>query len=69
MRLALREAEKGLGRTSPNPCVGAVLVRNGEIVGQGYHRKAGTAHAEVNAILDAGDRVVGKQLELGMQRA
>ncbi|WPD23671.1 MAG: bifunctional diaminohydroxyphosphoribosylaminopyrimidine deaminase/5-amino-6-(5-phosphoribosylamino)uracil reductase RibD [Candidatus Electrothrix scaldis] len=53
MRLALREAEKGLGRTSPNPCVGAVIVRDDEVIAQGYHRQAGTPHAEVNAIADA----------------
>ncbi|CAK8724161.1 MAG: diaminohydroxyphosphoribosylaminopyrimidine deaminase [Candidatus Electronema aureum] len=54
MRLALDLAKKGLGRTAPNPCVGAVLVRDGNIIGSGYHRNAGTPHAEVNAIADAG---------------
>jgi diaminohydroxyphosphoribosylaminopyrimidine deaminase / 5-amino-6-(5-phosphoribosylamino)uracil reductase len=54
MELALDEARKGLGRTSPNPNVGAVIVSNGKLVGRGYHQKAGTAHAEVNAIIDAG---------------
>lgn len=52
MRLAIKEAEKGLGRTSPNPCVGAVIVKDDQIIGQGYHRQAGTPHAEVNAIAD-----------------
>jgi diaminohydroxyphosphoribosylaminopyrimidine deaminase/5-amino-6-(5-phosphoribosylamino)uracil reductase len=52
MRLAIKEAEKRLGRTSPNPCVGAVIVKNDQIIGQGYHRRAGTPHAEVNAIAD-----------------
>jgi diaminohydroxyphosphoribosylaminopyrimidine deaminase/5-amino-6-(5-phosphoribosylamino)uracil reductase len=37
MRLALREAKKGIGRTSPNPCVGAVVVKNNKVVGRGYH--------------------------------
>ena len=37
MRLALREAEKGIGRTSPNPAVGAVLVKNGRVIGRGHH--------------------------------
>ena len=55
MRLALREAKKGVGRTSPNPAVGAVVVKAGRVVGKGYHRKAGEPHAEVNALLDAGD--------------
>lgn len=50
MRLAVKEAEKGLGRTSPNPAVGAVIVRDGVIVAKGYHKKAGTPHAEINAI-------------------
>ncbi len=42
-----------MGRTAPNPCVGAVIVKNGQVVGQGYHRQAGTPHAEINAIADA----------------
>ncbi|MGD9948439.1 MAG: bifunctional diaminohydroxyphosphoribosylaminopyrimidine deaminase/5-amino-6-(5-phosphoribosylamino)uracil reductase RibD [Desulfobulbus sp.] len=59
MRLALNEAEKGLGRTAPNPAVGAIIVNHGEIVGRGYHKKAGTPHAEINAIHDAGDAAKG----------
>ena len=50
MRLALREARKGWGSTSPNPLVGAVIVRDGVILGKGYHVRAGEGHAEVNAI-------------------
>ncbi|WYD81229.1 MAG: bifunctional diaminohydroxyphosphoribosylaminopyrimidine deaminase/5-amino-6-(5-phosphoribosylamino)uracil reductase RibD [Candidatus Electrothrix gigas] len=53
MRLAIQEAKKGQGRTSPNPCVGAVIVQNEQIIGKGYHRRAGTPHAEVNALADA----------------
>ena len=53
MSIALELAEKGLGTTSPNPMVGAVIVKNGEIIGQGYHKKAGSAHAEVEAVKDA----------------
>lgn len=56
MRLAIREAKKGLGRTSPNPVVGAVVVRNGLLVGRGYHHRAGSPHAEVHALNAAGDR-------------
>jgi diaminohydroxyphosphoribosylaminopyrimidine deaminase/5-amino-6-(5-phosphoribosylamino)uracil reductase len=56
MRLALALARKGEGYTSPNPMVGAVLVKNGEVVGRGYHRMAGGPHAEVNALADAGSR-------------
>lgn len=53
MDLALEEAKKGLGRTTPNPVVGAIIVKNGLIVGRGYHKKAGTPHAEIHAIQDA----------------
>jgi len=59
MRVALKQAELGLGRTAPNPCVGAVIVKNGELVGKGYHRKAGGPHAEVEAIRDAGEAAIG----------
>ena len=58
MRLALKEARKGLGRTSPNPCVGAVIVKSGVVIGKGYHKKAGTPHAEINAIRNASESVV-----------
>jgi diaminohydroxyphosphoribosylaminopyrimidine deaminase / 5-amino-6-(5-phosphoribosylamino)uracil reductase len=54
MRLALRLARKGIPRTSPNPAVGAVLVRGGQVVGAGYHRAPGMPHAEVEAIRAAG---------------
>ncbi len=50
---ALQLAQKALGHTSPNPCVGAVVVKNGEIIGEGYHKKAGSKHAEVVAIENA----------------
>ena len=49
MGLALREARKGLGKTSPNPAVGAVIVREGEVIARGYHRRAGLPHAEIEA--------------------
>jgi diaminohydroxyphosphoribosylaminopyrimidine deaminase/5-amino-6-(5-phosphoribosylamino)uracil reductase len=52
MKEALRLARRGLGRTSPNPAVGAVVVRDGRVIAGGYHRRAGTAHAEVNALAD-----------------
>ena len=54
MKMALDLAEKGRGFTSPNPMVGAVVVNDGKVVGKGYHQAAGKAHAEVNAIDDAG---------------
>jgi diaminohydroxyphosphoribosylaminopyrimidine deaminase/5-amino-6-(5-phosphoribosylamino)uracil reductase len=53
MRTALTLARKGLGWTSPNPMVGAVIVRDGEVIGRGYHRRFGGPHAEINAIRDA----------------
>jgi len=56
MRQALAEGEQGLGVTSPNPPVGAVIVQGNEILGTGWHRKAGGPHAEVEAIRDAQSR-------------
>lgn len=50
MQRALALARRGLGKTSPNPCVGAVLVRNGKVLGEGWHRQAGGPHAEVFAL-------------------
>ena len=54
MQMALNFAKKREGFTSPNPMVGAVIVKDGKVVGKGYHKAAGEAHAEVNAIDDAG---------------
>ena len=56
MAKALALAARGKGYTSPNPCVGAVVVKNGQIIGQGFHPKAGGPHAEVVAIDDAAAR-------------
>ncbi len=53
MRRALRLARRGYGATSPNPMVGAVLVKKGKIIGQGWHRQAGGPHAEIEALSDA----------------
>jgi len=50
MLAALREAERGIGWTSPNPAVGAVIVRRGRIIGRGWHRRAGQPHAEIEAL-------------------
>ena len=70
MRRALKLAEKGMGWTSPNPMVGAVIVKNGRIIGEGYHLRYGEKHAERNPLRgsDSGgrepenrDRVVGSQ--------
>jgi diaminohydroxyphosphoribosylaminopyrimidine deaminase/5-amino-6-(5-phosphoribosylamino)uracil reductase len=62
MRIALEESAKGVGRTSPNPPVGAVLVKGGRIIARGYHKKAGTAHAEIVALEVAGPRARGADL-------
>jgi diaminohydroxyphosphoribosylaminopyrimidine deaminase/5-amino-6-(5-phosphoribosylamino)uracil reductase len=70
MRRALGLARKGEGLTSPNPCVGAVLVRNGKILGEGWHQKAGQPHAEVEAVLHAkrrGKRVAGATLYVTLE--
>jgi len=56
MRMALRLARRGYGTTSPNPMVGAVLVKCGEIIGSGWHHRAGEPHAEIEALLDAAKR-------------
>jgi diaminohydroxyphosphoribosylaminopyrimidine deaminase/5-amino-6-(5-phosphoribosylamino)uracil reductase len=56
MRMALRLARRGYGTTSPNPMVGAVLVKRGEIIGSGWHHRAGEPHAEIEAMLDAAKR-------------
>ncbi len=53
MRLALRLARRGRGHTSPNPMVGAVLVKRGKVIGQGWHHRAGCPHAEIEALRDA----------------
>jgi diaminohydroxyphosphoribosylaminopyrimidine deaminase / 5-amino-6-(5-phosphoribosylamino)uracil reductase len=62
MRRALALAARGLGRTYPNPPVGAVLVRGGRVVGEGYHAHAGGPHAEIVAIHAAGARARGAEL-------
>jgi diaminohydroxyphosphoribosylaminopyrimidine deaminase/5-amino-6-(5-phosphoribosylamino)uracil reductase len=59
MAQALRLAEKGLYSTSPNPRVGCVIVHGGEVVGRGWHERAGGPHAEINALAGAGSRARG----------
>jgi diaminohydroxyphosphoribosylaminopyrimidine deaminase/5-amino-6-(5-phosphoribosylamino)uracil reductase len=67
MRLALREARKGLGKTSPNPCVGAVVVKNGRLIAKGYHHQAGAPHAEVNALAMAGRDAKGATIYVTLE--
>lgn len=59
MATALRLAERGRYTVHPNPCVGSVIVKEGEVIGRGYHLKAGEAHAEANALREAGSAARG----------
>ena len=61
MRRCIELAQNGLGHVSPNPMVGAVIVHNDKIIGEGYHRKHGEAHAEVNAIASVKDKSLLKE--------
>lgn len=67
MQMALELACKGLGRTSPNPMVGAVVVLNGDVVGQGWHQQAGTKHAEIHALIAAGEFARGATLYVTLE--
>ncbi len=67
MKLALSLAKKGAGFVSPNPMVGAVIVKNGVIVGRGWHKAAGKAHAEVEAIRDAEEKTFGADLYVTLE--
>lgn len=67
MKMALVDARKGIGRTSPNPAVGAVVVKNGVVVGKGYHRCAGAPHAEPNALRDAGKESRGATIYVTLE--
>jgi len=64
---ALDLARQGAGRTSPNPAVGAVLVRDGEVVGRGFHTWAGVKHAEIVALEDAGGKARGATLYINLE--
>jgi len=67
MKKVLRLARRGLGSTSPNPVVGAFVVKNGQIIGSGYHRKAGAPHAEIEALSMAGERAKGCTLFVNLE--
>lgn len=67
MRLALGLAEKARGRTSPNPMVGAVVVKNGRIISRGYHHRAGQPHAEALALAKAGTKAKGATLYVTLE--
>ncbi len=67
MRQALELAEKGWGNVAPNPLVGAVVVRDGEVIGHGHHAVFGGSHAEVEALGDAGERARGSTLYVTLE--
>jgi len=67
MRAALALARRGLGKTSPNPAVGCVIVRDGAVVGRGWHKKAGTPHAEVHALNQAGELAAGADVYVTLE--
>jgi diaminohydroxyphosphoribosylaminopyrimidine deaminase / 5-amino-6-(5-phosphoribosylamino)uracil reductase len=67
LRRALMLAARGRYRTAPNPMVGAVVVRDGEVVGTGYHRQVGGPHAEVEALRAAGERARGATLFVSLE--
>ena len=67
MRRALELAERGLGRTSPNPAVGAMVVVSDKVVGEGFHRAAGQSHAEILALEEAGERAAGAELYVTLE--
>jgi len=67
MQQAIKLAKKGEGCTHPNPRVGAVVVNHGVLVGQGWHQKAGEAHAEIHALQDAGERARGGTIYITLE--
>lgn len=67
MRRALALARRGVGKTAPNPAVGCVVVRDGKVVGRGWHKKAGTPHAEVHALNQAGELARGADVYVTLE--
>ena len=67
MKTAIGLARRGVGKTSPNPAVGAVVVKKGRVVGRGYHRRAGLPHAEIEALNEAGRRARGGDLYVTLE--
>src|SRR5213076_3342713 len=70
MRQALELAAKGRGYVSPNPLVGCVIVKDGKVIGSGYHEKYGGSHAEVNAVRDAeknGNTIAGAAVYVNLE--
>ncbi|OGW33364.1 MAG: riboflavin biosynthesis protein RibD [Nitrospirae bacterium GWC2_42_7] len=67
IKRALLLAARAKGRTSPNPMVGALIVKNGKIISEGFHKKAGTPHAEIIAIENAGEKAKGSALYVSLE--
>jgi diaminohydroxyphosphoribosylaminopyrimidine deaminase/5-amino-6-(5-phosphoribosylamino)uracil reductase len=67
MKMALKLAEKGRGYVSPNPLVGAIIVKDGRIIGRGYHQRYGGNHAEINALKNASEDVAGSTLYVTLE--
>ena len=67
LRRAIELAERGLYSTTPNPRVGCVIVRNGRVIGRGWHIRSGERHAETNAIADAGDDIEGATIYVSLE--
>ncbi len=67
MSRALELASRGVGTTSPNPAVGCVIVRDGRVVGEGWHERAGEPHAEVHALREAGEAARGATLYVTLE--
>lgn len=67
MQRCIELAQLAIGQTAPNPLVGAIIVRNGEVVGEGFHPKAGHPHAEVFALISAGEKAQGATLYVNLE--
>ena len=67
MNLAIKLAKKGMGMVSPNPLVGCVIVKDGRVIGEGYHREFGGDHAEVDALRNCNESPVGASLYVNLE--
>ena len=67
MKRALELAKKGIGKVNPNPMVGAVIVKNGKIISEGFHEKFGGFHAERNAILNCCEDLTGAEMYVTLE--
>ena len=67
MKRAINLAKKARGKTFPNPLVGAVIIKNGKIVGEGYHKKSGTPHAEIMALRKAKEKAKNAFLYVNLE--